>query len=141
MNQTQETETANDSAATHDERGPGTSLGPGPSANPPVFQEELGDVKAVSAPAASPIRCETSLGRDRISELPRYGSRPPGGGRDPSPASPDHTKHIARKALRVPRASGLPPYRPRCGEGPGRPGQAFFAPSGFSGNRSPGNPR
>ena len=63
-----------------DERGPGARfLAPEPSANPPVFQEELGDVKAVSAPAASPIRCETSRGTDRISVLPRCDSQPPGG--------------------------------------------------------------
>src|SRR5580698_8597785 len=68
-------------------------LTPGPSANPPVFQEELGDVKAVSAPAASPIRCETSRERDRISVLPRCNSRPPETGEDPCLALPDRTKH------------------------------------------------
>ena len=90
-----------------DEWSPGTwFLAPGPSGNPPVFQEELGDVKAVSAPAASPIRCETSRERDRTSVLPRCDSRPPGGGRYPLPELPDRTKHIGRGALRVPPASG-----------------------------------
>jgi hypothetical protein len=48
--------------------------------DPPVFQEELGKVKTVSVPAALPIRCETSRGRDRISVPPRCGIRPPEGG-------------------------------------------------------------
>ena len=89
-----------------------------------VWRRNLDDVKAVSAPAASPIRCETSQETDRTSVLPRCGSRPPGGGRDPWPASPDRTKHIGREALRVPPASELPLCRRRCGEGPGRPNQA-----------------
>src|SRR5208282_2045579 len=67
-----------------DERGPGVCVAcAGALGQPPVFQEELGDVKAVSAPAASPIRCETSQERDRISVLPRCDSQRPVGGRGP----------------------------------------------------------
>src|SRR6266481_3475545 len=106
-----------------------------------VFQEELGNVKTVSAPAAAPIRCETSRGRDRISVLPRCGIQPPEGGRYPWPASPGHTKHIECRPLRAPPEIGSPPCQPRCGEGPGRPSQDVSAPAGFSGNRSLGNPR
>ncbi len=99
---------SNKTAGDHaeDEQGPGTRVArTGALGQTPVFQEELGDVKVVSARAASPIRCETSAETDRISVLPQCDSRLPGGGLDPWPASPDHTKHIGQQALRVPPES------------------------------------
>src|ERR1019366_8367131 len=105
-----------------DERGSGAYLLCARAfSNHPSSRRNVGNVKAVSAPAASPIRCETSQGTNRISVLPRCGSRPPGGGRGPWPASPDRTKHIGHGALRVPPESGLLLSRRRCVGDPARP--------------------
>lgn len=96
-------------------------------------------MKAVSARAASPIRCETSPERDRTSVLPRFDIRLPAKARYPGPASPDHMKHSARAGLQVPPEKQLPPCRHRCGEGLRRPSRAFVAPGGFSDSRCPGS--